>query len=81
MGTEGEINIMVKRILIAPTAAQRRQGAQLPDRLRLVAADKGDLDRMISTEQRQGWLLVCRTHSMDDGHGAELVRTELHKAA
>ena len=72
---------MVKKTLIAATAAQRRAGTPPPDRLRLAGADKGELDHVIELEQRQGWLLVSRSYSMDDGHGAELVRTELHKAA
>lgn len=72
---------MVKKTLIAATAAQRRAGTPPPDRLRLCAADKGELDRAIEGEQRQGWVLVSRSYSMDDGHGAELVRTEMTKAA
>lgn len=72
---------MVKRTLIAATAAQRRGGTPPPDRLRLCSTNKDELDRAVECEQRQGWVLVSRSYSMDDGHGAELVRKEMSKAA
>ncbi len=72
---------MVKKTLIAATSAQRRAGSPPPDRLRLCAVDKGELDRTVEAEQRQGWVLVSRSYSMDDGHGAELTRLEIIKAA
>lgn len=53
---------------------QRRPAALLADPvrvhpLRLVADDKRELDQMIQVEQRQGWVLVCRSYSLDDGQG------------
>lgn len=72
---------MVKRTLVAATAAQRRAGSMLPDRLRLLTTDKSELDRRIEVEKRQGWRLASRSYSMDEGHGAELVRAELDNAA
>ncbi len=72
---------MVKRTLIAATAAERRAGTLLPERLHLLTADKSELDRRIAVELKQGWLLVFRSYTMDEGHGAELVRGELHHAA
>ena len=66
---------------MAATAAQRRAGNPPPDRLRLCAVDKAKLDQAIEGEQRQGWMLVSRCYSMDDGHGAELARTEMTQAA
>lgn len=51
------------------------------DRLRLVADDKRDLDEMIQVEQRQGWVLVSRSYSLDEGHGATLIRKDQGKAA
>ncbi|OIQ99046.1 hypothetical protein GALL_189600 [mine drainage metagenome] len=72
---------MVKRTVIAATAAQRRAGTPPPDRLRLCATNKNELDWAVESEQRQGWVLISRSYSMDDGHGAELMRKEMSKAA
>ncbi len=49
--------------------------------LRLVADDKRELDLRIQVEQGRGWLLVSRSFSLDDGHGATLVRKGLRRAA
>lgn len=49
--------------------------------LRLVADDKRELDRMIEAEQLRGWILVCRSHSLEDGHGALLFWNDISKAA
>lgn len=48
---------------------------------RLVARNKGDLDRMVEVKQRHGWLLLLRTYSMDEGHGAVVARRALGNAA
>lgn len=60
---------------------KQRPVAEFSDRQRIVAKNKGDLDRMIEIRQRHGWLLVSRSYSMDEGHGATLIRKELGKAA
>ena len=47
------------------------------DQLRLVADDKRDLDEMIQVELNRGWFVVSRSYSLDDGHGATLIRKAL----
>lgn len=59
---------------------KRRPVASFSDRQRLVAKDKCDLDRMIEARQCHGWVLVSRTYSMDEGHGATLIRRNREKA-
>ena len=51
------------------------------EKLRITAADSSELDRRIEAEQLRGWLLLCRSHSMDDGHGATLIRKAMDEAA
>lgn len=66
--------------------AQRRPVAvrcekRRSDQLRLTADDKRALEHMVDVELRRGWVLVSRSFSLDDGHGATLVRKEISKAA
>lgn len=42
---------------------------------------KGDLDRAIETALRYGWKLLNRSYSSERGHGADLVRPRMSKAA
>ena len=51
------------------------------DQLHLVADDKPELDKMIQAEQGQGWFLVSRSYSSEDGHGATLIRKILASKA
>lgn len=65
---------------------QRRPAASLSEPIRshqllLVADDKRALDRMIQDEQHQGWVLVSRSYSLDEGHGATLIRKDFGRAA
>ncbi len=62
-------------------AAVKRSGPARSNQLRLVAENKRDLDQMLQIEQGNGWTLVSRSYSMDDGHGATLVWKERDKAA
>jgi len=52
-----------------------------PVRERLVCKDKDKLDRMVQVKQSHGWILILRTYSMEDGHGAVVVRKALGQAA
>jgi len=47
---------------------------------RLFSDDKRELDQMIEVQRRNGWLLVSRSHSMEDGHGAVMMRKDAEKA-
>ena len=58
-----------------------KPAAPISAQLRLVADNKRDLDEMILAEQGRGWLLISRGYSLDEGHGATLIRKDLVKAA
>lgn len=47
---------------------------------RLVSSDKYQLEQMIRSEQRRGWVLLSRSYSLDDGHGATLVLADHDEA-
>ena len=60
---------------------KQRPAASPSDQQRLVAKDKRELDRIIELKQRHGWLLVSRSYSMEEGHGATMVTNKLGRAA
>jgi len=60
---------------------KQRPAASSSDQQRLVAKDKRELDRAIELKQRHGWLLVSRSYSMEEGHGATLITNRLGKVA
>lgn len=43
--------------------------------------DKDDLESAIETALRYGWKLLTRSYSSERGHGADLVRSHMNKAA
>jgi len=51
------------------------------EQMRLTAGDKSELEKMVEVELRRGWALLSRSFSLDDGHGATLIRREISKAA
>ena len=59
----------------------KRPVVSFSDKERIFAEDKSDLDRTIALKQRHGWILLSRSYSMEDGHGATLARQVLSKAA
>lgn len=77
-----EILAQLHRIAVKPSIMPADVSAMCATRqLRLVADDKRELDQMISTEQLRGWILVSRSYSLDDGHGALLFWNDKSKAA
>jgi len=72
---------MIKKNMIGLSAAPGQDGLTRPARMRLFSGDKAELEQRIEVEVLRGWELVSRSYSMDDGHGAELVRREFSHAA
>lgn len=60
---------------------QPQQAASTSDKMRIVADCKRDLDDMIQAELQRGWVLISRGYSLDEGHGATLIRKDLEKTA
>ena len=58
-----------------------QRSASKSEKMRIVADNKRDLDDMIQAELRQGWELVSRGYSLDEGHGATLIRKTLEETA
>ncbi|MCX7173735.1 MAG: hypothetical protein NT159_07395 [Proteobacteria bacterium] len=72
---------MIKKNVVGPSDAPGQDGLTRPARMRLFSGDKAELEQRIQAEVRAGWELVSRSYSLDDGHGAELVRREVRHAA
>ena len=58
-----------------PAASQRL------DHRQLFFDSKNDLDDAIDRALRYGWKLLSRSYSSEKGHGADLVRLRMNKAA
>jgi len=72
---------MIKKNIVGASDAPGQDGLTRPARMRLVSEHKAELELRIEVEVRAGWELVSRSYSLDDGHGAELVRREVRHAA
>jgi len=72
---------MIKKGITGPSAAPDQDGLMRPARIRLFSGDKAELEQRIEVEVLDGWELVSRSYSLDDGHGAELVRRDTRHAA
>ncbi len=60
---------------------RQRPVVSYSDKETFFADDKNELDQLIAVKQRYGWLLLARSYSMEEGHGATLARKALAKAA
>lgn len=56
-------------------------GSQTLERKQFFFDEKNELDRAIETAMRYGWKLLNRSYSSEKGHGADLVRARMNKAA
>ncbi len=70
---------MIRKTYLRTPAAQQKPDVPPPDRLRMLGEDKNEIDEMIEAHVRLGWVLIRRSYSMDDGHGAELVFAVRHR--
>lgn len=71
---------MLKQTLIKIADSPTRDGRKPLDRMRVHSDDKAELEHHIGIRLMSGWQLVSRSYSMDDGHGAELVRSDPNEA-
>ncbi|MCX7177077.1 MAG: hypothetical protein NT159_24785 [Proteobacteria bacterium] len=66
--------MVIKKTRVLQTADSDQTVVNRQDRMRLFSQDKSELERRIDEETARGWKLVSRSFSLDDGHGAEMVR-------
>ena len=60
---------------------QHPAGSQALEHRQFFYDDKNDLDDAIEKALRYGWKLLSRSYSSEKGHGADLVRARMSKAA
>jgi len=62
-------------------SAKHPAGSQALEHRQIFHDDKSHLDGAIETALRYGWKLLSRSFSSEKGHGADLVRSRMNKAA
>ena len=60
---------------------EHQVGTHAVERRQIFFANKLELDRAIESALRYGWKLLNRSYSSEKGHGADLVRLRMNKAA
>ena len=66
---------------LAVFPSQHPAGSQALEHRQFLFDDKSELDGAIETALRYGWKLLSRSYSSEKGHGADLVRPRMNKAA
>ena len=66
---------------LAVLPSPHSSGSRALERRQFFYDDKSDLDAAIEKALRYGWKLLSRSHSSEKGHGADLVRPRMDKAA